>query len=95
VPHAAFAVTVTFNLVNFLLATAMWLIAGRLVMRPLIRNPSNAVWQVFLISTDPVYRVSRALTAGLAPEGWLWLVSLIWLFAARVAVVALQRALQS
>jgi hypothetical protein len=78
---------------NFLLATAQWLIVGRLVMRPLVRNPANAVWQVFLVSTAPVYRVSRALTLGRVAEPWLWLVSLLWLFAARLAVVAIQRGL--
>jgi len=77
---------------NFLLATAQWLIVGRLVMRLFVRNPANAVWQVFLISTDPAYRVSRILTNGRVPENWLWLVSLLWLLAARLAVVALQRA---
>jgi hypothetical protein len=79
--------------VNFLLATAQWLILGRIVMRLFVRDPSNAVWQVFLISTEPAYRVSRVLTLGRVPEGWLWLVSLLWLFAARLAVVAIRRSL--
>lgn len=76
--------------VNYLLATAQWLIAGRLVMRPFIRNPKNAVWQVFLISTDPPYRVSRVLTGGRVPEGWIWLVSLVWLMVARILVITLR-----
>jgi hypothetical protein len=80
-----------FYVVNFLLATAQWLIVGRMVMRPFVRNQANAVWQVLLISTEPVYRVTRTLTLGRVPERWLWLVSLMWLFAARLAVVALQR----
>lgn len=82
-----------FYVVNFLLATAQWLIVGRMVMRLFVRNPANAVWQVFLISTEPAYRVSRALTLGRMPERWLWLVSLLWLFAARLAVVTIQRVL--
>jgi hypothetical protein len=86
-------VTAVFYVLNFLLATAQWLIVGRLVMRPLVRNPANAVWQVFLVSTEPAYRVSRLLTLGRVPERWLWLVSLLWLFAARIALVAIQRAL--
>ncbi len=85
--------TVLFYALNFLLATAMWLIVGRLVMRPFVRNPGNAVWQVFLVATAPPYRVSRALTAGRVPERWIWLVSLLWLLVARLAVLALQRAL--
>ena len=82
-----------FYVVNFLLATAQWLIVGRMVMRLFVRNPANAVWQVFLISTEPAYRVSRVLTLGRVPERWLWLVSLLWLFAARLVVVAIQRSL--
>ncbi len=82
-----------FYVVNFLLATAQWLIVGRMVMRLFVRNPANAVWQVFLISTEPAYRVSRVLTLGRVPERWLWLVSLLWLFAARLAVVTIQRLL--
>jgi hypothetical protein len=74
---------------NFLLATAQWLILGRLVLRLFIRNPQNAVWQMFLIATDPPYRVSRFLTGGRVPESWLWLVSLLWLLAARLLLLRL------
>jgi hypothetical protein len=74
---------------NIVLATAMWLVLGRLALRLFIRNPQNPVWQMFLIATEPVYRVSRALTAGRVPERWLWLVSLVWLLVARVALVVL------
>jgi hypothetical protein len=73
-------------IVNMLLATAMWLIVGRLVLRVFIRNPANPVWQMFLVATEPPYRVSRALTGGRVPERWIWLVSLVWLFVARVLV---------
>ena len=82
---------VLFNTLNFLLATAQWLILGRLVLRLFIRNERNAVWQLFLIATDPAYRVSRALTGGRVPGRWLWLVSLAWLLVARLLVVRLQR----
>jgi hypothetical protein len=84
---------VLFNTLNFLLATAMWLILGRLALRLFIRNERNPVWQLFLIATDPPYRVSRALSGGRVPERWLWLVSLVWLLVARLVVVRLQRAL--
>lgn len=80
---------------NFLLATAQWLILGRLVLRLFIRNPRNAVWQMFLIATDPPYRVSRFLTGGRVPEDWLWLVSLLWLLVARIAVTSLAASLLS
>jgi hypothetical protein len=78
---------------NFLLATAQWLILGRLVLRLFIRNPGNAVWQMFLIATDPPYRVSRILTGGRVPEKWIWLVSLIWLMIARIVLTRLAASL--
>jgi hypothetical protein len=80
----------TLQTVNYLLATAQWLILGRLFLRLFIRNPGNAVWQVFLIATEPPYQVSRRLTGGRVPEHWLWLVSLVWLLAARIAVTTLR-----
>jgi hypothetical protein len=79
-----------FQIVNYLLATAQWLIVGRLVMGLFVRNAANAVWQVFLIATEPPYRVSRRLTGGRVPERWLWLVSLVWLMVARVLVIKLR-----
>jgi hypothetical protein len=82
-------VGVALQTANFLLATAQWLILGRLVLRLFIRNPQNAVWQMFLIATDPPYRVSRFLTGGRVPESWLWLVSLLWLLAARLLLLRL------
>jgi hypothetical protein len=78
---------------NFLLATAQWLILGRLVLRVFIRNPQNAVWQMFLIATDPPYRVSRILTGGRVPENWIWLVSLLWLMVARIVLTRLAASL--
>jgi hypothetical protein len=82
-------VSVALHTLNFLLATAQWLILGRLVLGLFIKNPRNAVWQVFLVATDPPYRVSRFLTRGRVPDGWLWLVSLVWLLVARVVVTTL------
>lgn len=86
-------VNTALNAVNFLLATAQWLIVGRLVMRMFVRNEANAVWQVFLISTAPVYRLTRTLTLGRLPERWVWLVALVWLLIARIGVVMVQREL--
>jgi hypothetical protein len=77
------------NVANILLATAMWFILGRLVLRVFIRNERNPVWQMFLIITEPPYRMSRVLTGGRVPEGWIWLVSLAWLLLARLVVTSL------
>jgi hypothetical protein len=82
-------VSVVLQTLNFLLATAQWLILGRLVLGLFVRNPRNAVWQMFLVATDPPYRVSRYLTGGRVPDRWLWLVSLAWLLAARVVIAGL------
>lgn len=76
------------NLANFLLSTAMWLIVGRLVLRLFIRDERNPVWQMFLIATEPPYRVSRTLTLYRLPERWMWLVSLVWLFALRILLTS-------
>jgi hypothetical protein len=76
------------NLANFLLSTAMWLIVGRLVLRLFIRDERNAVWQMFVIATEPPYRVSRALTLHRLSERWTWLVSLAWLLALRILLTS-------
>ena len=74
------------SIVNFLLSTAMWFIAGRLVLSLFIRNEQNPIWQMFLIITEPPYRVSRLISAGRISERWIWLVSLAWLLAARILI---------
>ena len=74
------------SIVNFLLSTAMWFIAGRLVLSLFIRNEQNPIWQMFLIITEPPYRVSRVISAGRVSERWIWLVSLAWLLAARILI---------
>lgn len=80
---------VAVSVVNFLLSTAMWFILGRLVLRIFIRNEQNPIWQMFLIITEPPYRVSRVITAGRVSERWVWLVSLAWLLAARILITRL------
>jgi len=79
-------VNVLVSIVNFLLSTAMWFIAGRLVLSLFIRNEQNPIWQMFLIITEPPYRVSRLISAGRISERWIWLVSLAWLLAARILI---------
>lgn len=70
----------------FLVDTATWLILARALVQPLIRNPKGAFWQVFLIATEPVFRVTRLISAGQVPERWIWLVSLAWLTVVRIVV---------
>jgi hypothetical protein len=77
------------SVVNFLLSTAMWFILGRLVLSLFIRNEQNPIWQMFLIITEPPYRVSRVISAGRISERWIWLVSLAWLLAARILITRL------
>jgi hypothetical protein len=87
-------VSVALQTLNFLLATAQWLILGRLALGLFVKNPRNAVWQIFLVATDPPHRVSRFLTGGRVPDRWLWLVSLAWLLAARLVIARLHGPLQ-
>ncbi len=77
------------NVLNFLLSTAMWFILGRLLLGVFIRNEKNPVWQLFVLLTEPLYLVSRLLTGNLVPGRWLPLVSLLWLLALRILLVAL------
>jgi hypothetical protein len=81
---------VVLQTLNYLLATAMWFILGRLCLRLFIRNTHNPVWQLFLIVTEPLYRVSRSLTGERLSERWYWLVSLVWLLIARYVITRLQ-----
>ena len=74
------------RVVLYLVDTATWLILARVLVQPLIRNPKGAFWQVFLIATEPVFRVSRLLSAGRVPEKWIWLVSLAWLMVVRIVL---------
>jgi hypothetical protein len=80
------ALDFSLRVVLFVVDTATWLILARVLVQPLIRNPKGAFWQVFLIATEPVFRVSRLLSAGRVPERWIWLVSLAWLMAVRIVV---------
>lgn len=72
---------------NFLLATAMWFVIGRMFMGLFIKNQKNPVWQFFLLITEPVYKVSRFLTANRVSDKWLGLISIIWLITARILIV--------
>lgn len=80
------ALDFSLRVVLFVVDTATWLILAHVLVQPLIRNPKGAFWQVFLIATEPVFRVSRLLSAGRVPERWIWLVSLAWLMAVRIVV---------
>jgi hypothetical protein len=77
-------VTFLLHALNYLLATAMWFVLGRLVLSMFIRNPKNQIWQLFLILTDPVYRATRWLTRGRVAERWLGPLSILWLLLARL-----------
>jgi hypothetical protein len=76
-------------MLNYLLATAMWFVLGRLVLRLCIGDASNPVWQLFLLVTAPMYHVSRVLTGYRLPEQQCWLASLLWLLIARYTVARL------
>jgi hypothetical protein len=64
----------------------MWLVVSRLVLALFIRSETGPFWQVVRFATEPVYRVSRVLTAGRVPERWLGLVSFVWLGLVRAPI---------
>ncbi|MHB8764159.1 MAG: hypothetical protein ACYDA8_07475 [Deferrisomatales bacterium] len=81
--------TLLLHALNYLLATAMWFVLGRLFLSMFIRNVKNPIWQLFLLLTDPVYRLTARMTGNRVPEQWLGPVSILWLVLGRVLLVAL------
>ncbi len=74
---------------------SMWLVISRLVLTLFVRSETGPFWQVVLFVTEPVYRVSRLLTAGRVPERWLGLVSFVWLGLVRAPIAWALRAAAS
>ena len=77
---------VLLDVAKLVIDISMWLVVSRLVLTLLVRSESSPFWQVVLFVTEPVYRVSRLLTAGRVPERWLGLVSFVWLGLVRVPI---------
>jgi hypothetical protein len=65
---------------------SMWLVLSRLVLGLFVRRESGPFWQVVVRATEPIYRVTRLITGGRVPEGWLGVLSLVGLGLLRVPI---------
>jgi uncharacterized protein YggT (Ycf19 family) len=71
------------EVLNFMLATAMWLIVGRVILQVIAGSGANPVLRVLAMATDPVYALIRRIAPQLGGFA-LPLVALVMLFAGRV-----------
>lgn len=83
-----------FMVVNFLLATLMYLMLGRLVLRLLLGSQESGIVQrAFARGTAPVVVAVRLVTPRRVPDTLLLLFAAAWLVVLRVMlVVGLSRA---
>ncbi|MCW1967484.1 MAG: hypothetical protein KIH69_005115 [Anaerolineae bacterium] len=57
-------ITILVETLNWILSIAMYLTIGRFILQLLVGNQSNAILDMFVIATNPFYRLVRALTFG-------------------------------
>lgn len=77
-----------FIVVNFLLATLMYLLLGRLVLRLLLGSREDGLVQrAFARGTDPLAAAVRLVTPRRVPDTLLLLFAAVWLVVLRVALV--------
>jgi uncharacterized protein YggT (Ycf19 family) len=78
-----------FHVPNYLLALAMYLMVGRLLLSFLVHPGSgNYIWRSFVRLTEPVLAVVRLVTpaAAAAVPPVLMVFAILWLFAARIVL---------
>ena len=76
-----------FHVPNYILALAMYLMMGRLLLAPFVPPQSqNYIWRSFVRLTDPVLRVVAVVTPGSVPPIVLMVFAFLWLFLARIAL---------
>jgi len=69
----------------------MWLVLCRLFVSLIVRRFENPFWQAILFPTEPVFRVTRAVTGGRLPEHWVAAVTLVLLGLLRVPIALVLR----
>jgi len=74
------------NVLNWLLAIAMWLVIGRAVLDWLTRGRRTVIHQLFYLLTEPLYRPLRRLLPD-APAAALPLMLILLLLGLRVVLV--------
>ncbi|WP_181706988.1 YggT family protein [Chthonobacter rhizosphaerae] len=76
-----------FHVPNYVLALAMYLMMGRLLLTPFVPPGSgNYIWRSFVRLTDPVLRVVAMVTPAAAPAVALLVFGFLWIFLARIAL---------
>jgi YggT family protein len=77
-----------FHLPNLVLAALMYTAIGRFVLTFVFDPDSkNYIWRFFVRITDPVIRLVGYVTPRAVPPLVVLLFSVVWLFAARVALL--------
>ncbi|WP_181702081.1 YggT family protein [Chthonobacter albigriseus] len=76
-----------FHVPNYLLALAMYLMMGRLLLTPIVPPESqNYIWRSFVRLTDPVLRLVAVITPGATPPIVILVFGFLWIFIARIAL---------
>lgn len=76
-----------FHLPNYVLALAMYLVMGRLLLSPFVSpGSSNYIWRSFVRLTDPVVRIVGFVTPAQAPLMVTLVFTYLWLFVLRIGL---------
>lgn len=79
-----------FHLPNLILAMLMYTALGRFVLGFMFAPESkNYIWRFFVRLTDPVIALVGYVTPRAVPPAFVLLFTVVWLFAARVALLLL------
>ena len=79
-----------FHLPNLILAALMYTALGRFALGFVFDSESkNYIWRFFVRITDPVIKFVSYLTPRAVPPQFVLLFTVVWLFAARVALLLL------
>jgi YggT family protein len=80
--------SLAFQVPNLILAMLMYTMLGRfLLMFFFPPESTNYIWRFFVRLTDPVLTAIRLVTPRAVPLPVLMLMSVVWLFGARVALL--------
>lgn len=83
-----------FHLPNFILATLMYTLLGRVLLGLLLDPDSpNYIWRFFCRITDPAVAAVALVTPKAAAPVIVWLFGVVWLFWLRVGLLYLFLAL--
>jgi uncharacterized protein YggT (Ycf19 family) len=75
-----------FDIPDFVLITLMCLVVGRLLLPIFVRDRDHPVARVVQVVTVPVVAPVRAITPRIVPDRLVLIFTVVWLFAARIAV---------